>query len=438
MSTINHRTRLTLQQLWTFLAQERIVLSLLAATFALLAWQHWGMNRTLVLDRQNPKIVISTVDDRADRGTSVCTLDSSTSGWRMTYDVRPGGDWAYCGIRFSFVRYDSSPGIDLSRFDTLIVNLNDMTGANKSLQVQMMAMDTNIYRPGQDASLKHQNMILFSEHAGRSRNPMPLDRFVLPPWWVARNNVPVRFLNPSWKDVRHLEFMTSADVIRLGQGTFGIHSLEFHGKWIDQPSLLKFLFVTWLAYILSGLGLRLYKSLASIRKLQTQTTELQELAERDPLTRLHNRRGLENQLNSLANQFLDPTNPVIGVLMIDLDHFKTVNDTLGHDAGDEILRILSKILLDEMRPKNLAARWGGEEFILLFPGISKPRLQPVAEKIRSRIEADLHYDGMRITASIGIAHGDAADFEILAKRADEALYRAKEGGRNRVEVASAT
>lgn len=435
MTTDPQPTRSDPSELWSFLRRERVVIALLATTFALLAWQHWGMNRTLVLDRRNPKIVVSTVDDRADRGASVCALESQADGWRMAYDVRPGGDWAYCGIRFTFVGDDSSPGIDLSRFDTLVVNLNDMIGTNKSLQVQMMAMDTNIYRPGVDASLKHQNMILFSEHSGRSRNPMPLGRFVLPPWWVARNNVPVRFLNPTWHDVRHIEFLTSADVIRLGQGVFGIRSLEFHGKWIDRQTLLEFLFGSWLAYVLGGLALRLYRSVASIRKLQSQSNELQELAERDPLTRLHNRRGLENQLNGLANQFLDPTNPVIGVVMIDLDHFKTVNDTLGHDAGDEILRILSRIILDEMRPKNLAARWGGEEFILLFPGISKPRLQPVAEKLRARIEAELHYKEMRITASLGIAHGDVADFESLAKRADEALYRAKATGRNRVEVA---
>ncbi len=415
------------------LLRERVVLLLLAATFGLLAWQRWGMNRLIRLDHNSPGIRISAVNDKSDGGGSICELDTTEGVWRIRYDVRPGGAWAFCGINFTFFAADSSPGIDLSRFDSLIVNLDGFDGVNSSFQTQLKSMDTNIYRQGDRSSLKYQNMVLFPETSSASRNAMPLNRFVLPPWWVARNNVPVRFLNPAWHDVRELEFLTSADVIRLGKGTFGIRSLEFHGKWIRQETLLKILFAVWLAYVVAGLVLRLYKSFVSIRSLQKQTTQLQELAEHDPLTRLHNRRGLENHLSVLASRSIDPANPVMGVMMVDLDHFKTVNDTLGHDAGDEILRRLAQLIQDEMRPNNLAARWGGEEFILLLPGIPSARLLPAAEKVRSRVESELRYKELHITASIGIAHGNVDEFETLAKRADEALYKAKAAGRNRVE-----
>lgn len=88
-----------------------------------------------------------------------------------------------------------------------------------------------------------------------------------------------------------------------------------------------------------------------------------------------------------------------------------------------------------MRPHNLnvAARWGGEEFLLLLPGIPAARLLPAAEAIRTRIESELEHKDLHITASIGIAHGKVDEFPRLAKRADEALYRAKATGRNRVE-----
>ncbi|HQF53864.1 MAG TPA: GGDEF domain-containing protein [Fibrobacteria bacterium] len=417
------------------LLRERVVLLLLAATFGALAWQHWGMNRSILLNHDASSIRVSAVDDNAGGGTSVCTLDTTGGAWRIDYDVRPGNGWAFCGISFAFFSADSSPGIDLSGFDTLVVNFQGFEGVNSSFQTQLRTMDTNIYQEGDPSSLKHQNMILFPEVATASRNAMPLDRFVIPPWWVARRKVPVRFLNPDRHDVRELEILTSADVIRLGQGSFGIRSLEFHGKWIRQETLLKILFGVWLAYVVVGLVLRLYKSFASIRALQRQTSQLQELAEHDPLTRLHNRRGLENHLSALASRSIDPANPVMGVMMVDLDHFKTVNDTLGHDAGDEILRRLAGLIQEEMRPNNLAARWGGEEFILLLPGIPVARLLPAAEKVRARVESELQYKDHRITASIGIAHGRVEEFEALAKRADEALYRAKAAGRNRVEVA---
>jgi diguanylate cyclase (GGDEF)-like protein len=435
MTTDPQPTRSDPSELWSFLRRERVVIALLATTFALLAWQHWGMTLSLHFDRQSKDLLVTAVDDKYDKGNSICRVDTIGDEWRLDYDVRPGGDWAYCGINFAFCGKDSSRGIDLSRFQTIVANLAGMTGPNTSLQVQMKSKDPGLQQLEVPTLLKFQDMVLQPVGQAESRTSLPLDFFVIPPWWAARFHVPANLQNPHRRDVREIEFMTSADIVRLGKGTVRFRALEFHGKWIDQARLLKLLFIAWLSYILGGLVLRLYKSLGSIRALQSQTSELQDLAERDPLTRLHNRRGLENQLNGLANQFLDPTNPVIGVVMIDLDHFKTVNDTLGHDAGDEILRILSRIILDEMRPKNLAARWGGEEFILLFPGISKPRLQPVAEKLRARIEAELHYKDMRITASIGIAHGDVADFDALTKRADEALYRAKATGRNRVEVA---
>jgi len=435
MPTYPPSTRPAPLEFSTFLRRERVVIALLAATFVLLAWQHWGMKRSIYFDRRSKDVLVTAVDDKYDKGVSVCRLDTVGDEWHLDYDVRPGGDWAYCGINFTFRGQDTSSGIDLSRFETMVANLAGMTGPNTSLQVQMKSKDPGLRQLEKPTVLKFQNMVLQPGSQAESRTSLPLDFFVIPPWWAARFHVPAQLQNPHRRDVREIEFMTSADIVRLGKGSVRFRSLEFHGKWIDQHTLLQILFGAWLSYILGGLALRLYRSLASIRALQSQTCELQELAELDPLTRLHNRRGLENQLSGLADRILDPTNPVIGVLMIDLDHFKTVNDTLGHDAGDEILRILAKILQDEMRPKNLAARWGGEEFILLFPGISPARLRPVAEKIRLRIEAELHHQDLRITASIGIAHGDVAEFESLAKQADTALYRAKAGGRNRVEAA---
>ncbi len=427
----------TPREFWNLLLRERIVLLLLAATISMLALQHWEMNRSLTLGPNSPGIRVSAVDDKNDGGESICRLDEAAGVWRIVYDVRPGGGWAFCGINFTFLGMDSSPGIDLSRFDTLVVNLDGFDGVNTSFQTQLKAMDTNVYRAGDRSSLKYQNMVLLPENGGRSRNAMPLDRFVLPPWWVARNNVPVQFLNTDRHDVRELEFLTSADIIRLGEGSFGIRSIEFHGKWIRQDTLLKILFGMWLTYVVGGLVLRLYKSFGSIRLLQKTTNQLQELADHDPLTRLHNRRGLEQHLASLSCQTTVSGNPALGVMMLDLDHFKSVNDTLGHDAGDEILRRLARLIHEEMRPHNLnvAARWGGEEFILLLPGIPAARLLPAAEKIRTRIESELEHKDLHITASIGIAHGRVDEFSCLTKRADEALYRAKANGRNRVESA---
>lgn len=419
-----------------FLAREWGVLLLLAATFSLLAWQRWGMNRLILLDRNNPRIMVRVVEDRPDGGKSICKLSEEPDQWFLTYNVRSGGTWAYCGINFAFVRPDSNaPGIDLTRFDTLVVNLTGMTGPNSSLQTQIKTHDSELVKSGIQ-SLKHQNMILLPDTMGPSRTKMPLDFFVIPPWWVARFNVPIRFQRPDRGDVREIEFMTSPDIIRLGKGTFGIRSLELRGKWIDQNDLLRILFALWLAYIGGGMAWRLYRSFLSIRRLERQARALQELADHDPLTRLHNRRGLESSLDDLAESDGDSSFLAIGVLMLDLDHFKRVNDTWGHDIGDQILRNAAHLILQELRPGNLCARWGGEEFVAVFPGISPTRLRMVAEHLRRRFERELEWEGTGITTSIGIAHGELGEFSQLVRSADDALYRAKDLGRNRVEESS--
>ena len=386
------------------------------------------MERTSVIDVGSGIVKISAVDDHTENGVSVCRVHEDSRGWWLQYDVRQGTNWSFCGLNLAFVKNDVPVSLDWSNFDSLVIHMPEINGPNTRFQVQIKTNDRRLLKEAGIRSMKYLSMIAVPGGTVNSHATMTLDRFVVPTWWAGRFGVPSRNLDPTRKDVREIEFMTSADQIVLGTGSFGIRRLELYGKWIRQETLLKILFAMWLAYLVGGLLVRLYKSLASIRRLQ-------ELADHDPLTRLHNRRGLESHLKVLVSRSIDPANPVMGVMMVDLDHFKTVNDTLGHDAGDEILRRLANLIQEEMRPNNLAARWGGEEFILLLPGIPVARLLPAAEKLRSRVESELQYKDLRITASIGIAHGRVDEFEVLAKRADEALYRAKAAGRNRVEVA---
>lgn len=418
-----------------FLRRELVVLLLLVGTLGLLAWQRWGMERTFIIDPKSGLVRATSFDDKSEGGSSICAVQTDSTGWWLRYDVRKGPNWCFCGLNLAFVERDSAIGRDLRSFDTLVVNLLGMQGPNERLQIQIKASDARLLEEAGFVALKYHDMVLIPGRKGPSRTSMPLDNFVIPPWWAGRYNIPARNLNPTREDVREIEFATSADKIVLGTGMFGVRNLELHGKWIRQNALLKILLGIWLVYIAGGLLWRLFRSFREIRDLQGQTNILKDLSERDPLTLLHNRRGLESRLAGLSLRCAGPENPTLGILMVDLDHFKCVNDTLGHDAGDQVLRILSVILHEEMRPNNIAARWGGEEFILLMPGIPPERLAPAAERLRARIETDVRYNGMSFTASIGGALGVIDDFEDLVKRADRALYRAKTNGRNRVEMA---
>lgn len=170
---------------------------------------------------------------------------------------------------------------------------------------------------------------------------------------------------------------------------------------------------------------------ARTQDLEHANQRLQDLADRDGLTGIANRRRFDAFLEQSVARARARGLP-LGLAMIDVDHFKRYNDSHGHQAGDDVLRGVARVLADSVRGDTLVARYGGEEFAIVVPGCGLAGMRELAERLRARIEATLG----SVTASIGICAADAtttlAPAELLA-RADGLLYRAKEAGRNRVE-----
>lgn len=162
--------------------------------------------------------------------------------------------------------------------------------------------------------------------------------------------------------------------------------------------------------------------------------EVRALAITDPLTGLANRRHLDNTLDRAVAQAAKGHGE-LSLMMVDIDHFKSLNDTHGHQTGDDILKLVARALESDLRAGDLAARYGGEEFSIVMPGASGAEVRAAAERIRESIMRLDHE--VKITISVGVAwapqHGlTRAD---LTKAADAALYKAKETGRNRVVLA---
>ena len=172
--------------------------------------------------------------------------------------------------------------------------------------------------------------------------------------------------------------------------------------------------------------------------LRQRLDQSMELAVTDQLTGLHNRRYMTGQLVQFLNRANRGGSPV-SILMADLDHFKKINDFYGHNAGDEVLREFSRRLQDNIRPADLACRFGGEEFIVIMPDTTAALAVQAAERLRVKIcERPFQLEpgeSLNVTMSGGVATVRAPDdtVEGLIGRADNALYRAKRGGRNLVE-----
>lgn len=167
-----------------------------------------------------------------------------------------------------------------------------------------------------------------------------------------------------------------------------------------------------------------------------------ELAIVDPLTRLHNRRYLQSQLASLMNDEV-ARGAAISLMVLDIDHFKSINDQHGHDVGDEVLRECADRLRQAVRGIDIVARFGGEEFVIAMPDTEPFAAQRVAERIRGAIEqVPFSVSGgkrsIRVTASIGVATATnpSTGGDALFKQADAALYEAKRSGRNCVRMAA--
>lgn len=170
------------------------------------------------------------------------------------------------------------------------------------------------------------------------------------------------------------------------------------------------------------------------KKLINENTVLGDFATYDPLTNLLNRRSVDVELKRLYDDHYHDED-AFSVIMCDIDKFKSVNDTYGHDCGDFVLKEVSWILKDQVRDGDIVGRWGGEEFLILLK-CNKTNAAILAERIRAKVEAHSYkykdYD-LHVTITLGVSSYHAnTDIKSLIKSADQKLYRGKENGRNQV------
>ncbi len=213
-------------------------------------------------------------------------------------------------------------------------------------------------------------------------------------------------------------------------------------------SILVFLLliITFLFYLLYLLKARANKALkkayAQIRiknaEISNAYQTLDLLARRDPLTNLSNRRDILEKIKYSQVAYERNQKPFT-LIMLDIDHFKNINDTYGHDAGDFVLIFISNVIKDSVRKQDYVARWGGEEFLLLLPETNANGGKIVGEKIRSSLASGscvFQQQVIHVTLTAGVCcYADYEDLDLCLKKADKALYIGKENGRNQVVIA---
>lgn len=412
--------------------------------FTIIMWLAYEflMNTTLAFDAKTPDFRFSANTDNTEKGASSASLSQTDSSLILHYELKPGAAYPFVTLHIDISK--NGHGVDLSRYNKILIWINGDGKPSERIRFHIRNFESRISDTLEPISLKYNEV-----HLPLSTNsPAPIvltwDYFSVPGWWIAMKNVPFNNRLKNVQNVFWIEFITS-EMTSSGKGTIEFKKVVFTGKWMKADVFFKMLLIfwmlTWVIYsVISIWKLRhLLKQKEHVEShllqlnlsLSNQTEELKFKAQYDELTSLLNRYGLYSYLNE-ALRILPKAQLKMSVIMIDIDHFKVVNDKYGHVEGDRILRLTADVLQRNTRKSDKVVRWGGEEFLIVCLDTDLDAAQYLANKLRVTI-AELPE---KITCSFGVATLVDETFQSLLKRADDALYKAKSSGRNCVIIDS--
>ena len=433
-----------MEKIYALFRMNILIFALLAATvIALFAYQN-GLDDIEFLNLSDYPYVLAQ-SDSADGGSSAIAMERTDSSIIVDYELKEGYAYPYAGVKI-FLGDGKIRGKDLSHYDSIFVWIKPR--GEGTVRLYMRAYDSTFYRQDDETSLKFNEIEFFPLEETYPAVFVPQE-FRVASWWVAQNEINVHKARVDLSNIPLIEIQTATNA-PLGYGTLEIKGLCFKGKKIAKVDLVTFLVAVWFVTFLIILVIRFFdysreraankkkqeeleKNLAA---LQIEKSEYEKSSKEDPLTGCLNRAGFSSILLREQENLSKNGSPV-SFVMLDIDHFKLVNDTYGHSVGDEVLVNLTKLIQGKIRNTDALVRWGGEEFVILCGDTPIQNAQFLAEKLRVAIENTALIKQQQVTCSFGIAEMiPNEDPKKLFERADKALYAAKEGGRNRVVSAT--
>lgn len=422
----------------------RLTLALMVSLSSLLLiWHAKGMNRSVALN-QASTIEVSTFSDINNGGKSSAVFSWSNSSATLDCNIDTSYQWPYCESSLKIRELDNA--LDLTQFDFVRLQIKSEGEGPQNIKIYLRNFNPKYATSDKDNSFKI-NQLQYDPNKEAPTLDIPLNTFVVPAWWMNEMQLSPIYAAQEIDRVMYVEIATG-DYRQPGHHKITIEKIEFHGKWIQLEVLLEFLLGTWIVFALTTLltisvknrkvlisERRTKEALQSINKaLSLEKIELEEQAKRDELTGALNRYGLSQKLLNAVQQS-NSHHSNLSLILMDIDHFKSINDQFGHDTGDMILKQFSQLIEGSVRATDSFGRWGGEEFVLLCPNSRLEQTRIIAEHLRQKINQHSWSEGINISCSFGVAHmKDNENIASVIKRTDLALYQAKELGRDRVEI----
>lgn len=433
--TINHATY------WRF---EKIYFSFAALSVLLVLWQYFGMNRVVELYPSKTEVTVS--GDYLNGGISEGKLTMTDEGALLNCNIKPSSTFAFCSFDIA-IGDGKNKGLDFSQFESLDLWLEHTTTEPDTLIVYLINREE--FSDSSDPSSRNvsnksnQHAILPTPEI--SYYSLTLNKFIVPSWWMLLHKATGSAGKANLDNVISLQLATG-DSLNNRRIEILFKRAALSGKWISADTLYLELVVFWTLLLLLHISFRLYQlanqlklkrsqnaSLAELNSfLSIQRNQFEEMAKTDPLTGVSNRAGMRDLFEHMQNQ----RRQAYSLIMFDIDYFKLVNDTHGHQAGDDVIKGVTDLVARVIRDTDHLARWGGEEFIIVCADTKINQAAVLANNLRQQI-AQAKFDcGVSVTCSFGLSEyrqQGKNSIEKMFEVADAALYRAKNGGRNCVK-----
>ncbi|KQB07744.1 GGDEF domain-containing protein [Vibrio metoecus] len=424
----------------------RVLLGLVIITMVtvLLYWQFGSAKRVLISPQRYSYFA---TNDQVSNGASTSSLQIQGNKAHIDCElIASEYPWPYCGISVH-INPDPVMGLDLSNIHTVRLDIDLQGPSAEPASLRFYLRNYNpLYSNTEDEYTHKYNGLEFTPGVNKGAIDIPIRSLQVMTWWLVDNRISIENSAPEFSNINKIEFATGSGS-PLGQYQLTINSVELIGDYVSGEKLFLAMLIMWAAAgaWLSALEIRRNRRealRARVRQahlqrlnhsLHEQNMKFVEMAHRDALTGAINRHGIRDWLQEQARLVRWQLNQ-FSVLFIDLDYFKQINDVYGHTLGDDLLREFALVLNREIRESDRLVRWGGEEFVVFCSQTHLEQAVELAERLRGCVENHHWIHGGDLTCSIGIAQmGDERITETVS-RADEALYRAKRLGRNRIEV----
>lgn len=425
--------------------QKLFRLLLIALTVLVLyAYRFFPEKRYSVLDDPSVDHFVYSVQlpDGQPMGT---WINQQKNEFRCFYSADIPDYVYYCSYNLGY-KFGPNMGIDLSSFDRIELDIK-YEGSAPKMRFFARNFSTKYSNRQDTNSAKYNAVYLSTKYLDRTI-VLDVSEFSVMEWWLMAYNIPREESYPELDNIVNLGIDFS-DSMTPGNHDVQVKKLDFVGVWITREQWYLAVFTAWLAAVFFSTLYQLrkmhkqklvdentIKSLNEVNsKLIRESDRFRKLSTVDALTQSYNRFGIDEIVTSLTDsaKHVEHGQPLFSIILLDIDHFKKVNDNRGHDVGDRVLKQVADVIRRNVRDGDYIGRWGGEEFVVVLPFTSQEFALAMAEKIRISLYSEMFepHKPLVVTTSAGVgALRRGETFSEVLKRVDRALYNAKDAGRN--------